>query len=50
MSRDLRIEFPGALYHVMDRRVARMPVFFDDNDRQTLLREIEAQVQPGVLM
>jgi putative transposase len=34
----------------MGRGVARMPVFFDDNDRQTLLREIEAQVQLGVLI
>jgi putative transposase len=42
MSRDLRIEFPGALYHVMSRGIARMPVFWDDNDRQMLLREIKA--------
>jgi putative transposase len=50
MSRALRIEFPGALYHVMSRGVARMPVFMDDNDRHMLLREIESQVQLGFLV
>ncbi len=50
MSRALRIEFPGALYHAMARGVARMPVFLDDDDRLLLLREIEAQVGLGVLV
>jgi putative transposase len=50
MSRALRIEFPGALYHAMSRGVARMPVFVDDNDRLLLLHEIESQVQLGFLI
>jgi len=50
MSRALRIEFPGAIYHAMVRGVARMPVFFCDEDRLALLREIEAQVRLGVLI
>ncbi len=50
MSRALRVEFPGAIYHMMARGVARMPVFLDDNDRLALLREIEAQVRLGVLI
>lgn len=32
MSRPLRIEFPGAVYHVMARGVGRMRVFDDDTD------------------
>ena len=50
MSRALKVEFPGAIYHAMAREVARIPVFLDDNDRLALLREIEAQVRIGVLI
>jgi len=32
MSRPLRIEFPGAIYHVMARGVGRMRVFDDETD------------------
>lgn len=35
MSRPLRIEFSGALYHVMARGNAREAIFQDDDDRQT---------------
>ena len=34
MSRPLRIEFAGALYHVMARGDARAEIFRDDEDRQ----------------
>lgn len=34
MSRPLRIEFAGALYHVMARGDARTPIFRDDADRE----------------
>jgi len=34
MSRPLRIEFAGALYHVMARGDARAAIFLDDEDRQ----------------
>jgi hypothetical protein len=37
MARPLRIEFPGALYHVMARGNARAGLFTDDDDRQTFL-------------
>jgi REP element-mobilizing transposase RayT len=33
MSRPLRIEFPGAVYHVTSRGNARAAIFEDDNDR-----------------
>ena len=37
MSRPLRIEFPGAVYHVTSRGDRREPIFDDDADRQLLL-------------
>lgn len=37
MSRPLRIEFPGAIYHVTSRGDRREPIFDDDRDRQTFL-------------
>lgn len=33
MSRPLRLEFPGALYHVTSRGNRRAPIFMNDNDR-----------------
>ena len=37
MARPLRIEFPGALYHVTARGHARAAVFLDDDDRRRFL-------------
>jgi len=37
MARPLRIEFPGALYHVTSRGDRREPIFDDDHDRETFL-------------
>lgn len=37
MARPLRIEFPGAYYHVMNRGLARQAIFTDRTDRQTFL-------------
>lgn len=37
MSRPLRIEFEGAVYHVTSRGDRREPIFADDTDRQRLL-------------
>jgi REP element-mobilizing transposase RayT len=37
MARPLRIEFPGALYHVTSRGNARQTIFNDDEDRETFL-------------
>lgn len=37
MARPLRIEFPGALYHVTSRGNAREPIFLEDPDRQLFL-------------
>ena len=37
MSRPLRIEFPGAIYHVTSRGNARAAIFEDDSDRKLFL-------------
>ena len=37
MARPLRIEFPGAVYHVTSRGNARQPIFIDDEDRGRFL-------------
>jgi putative transposase len=37
MTRPLRIEFPGAIYHVTSRGNARRKIFLDDEDRQAFL-------------
>jgi REP element-mobilizing transposase RayT len=37
MARPLRIEFPGAIYHVTSRGDRREPIFEDDEDRDSFL-------------
>src|SRR6266542_371890 len=37
MPRKLRIEYPGAIYHVMSRGDRREPIFRDDEDRKLFL-------------
>jgi REP element-mobilizing transposase RayT len=37
MARRLRIEYPGAIYHVMNRGDRREAIFRDDSDRETFL-------------
>jgi putative transposase len=37
MTRPLRLEFPGALYHVTARGDRRKTIYFDDNDRERWL-------------
>ncbi len=45
MARPLRIEFPGALYHVTSRGNAREPIFLEDPDRQLFLDTMGVVVQ-----
>ncbi|MDB4673548.1 transposase [Verrucomicrobiales bacterium] len=40
MPRQVRIQFPGALYHVMCRGDRREPIFKDDQDREIFLRTL----------
>ena len=37
MPRKLRVEYPGAIYHVMNRGDRREPIFRDDADRKLFL-------------
>ncbi len=50
MARPTKIEFDGALYHVMSRGIARMPVFVDDSDRIEFLDILAALVGDGHLV
>jgi REP element-mobilizing transposase RayT len=38
MPRPLRVQYPGALYHLLSRGNARAPIFFADRDRRVFLR------------
>lgn len=40
MPRQLRIQYPGAIYHVMNRGDRREPIFRDDTDRQRFLETL----------
>ena len=45
MVRPLRLEFPGALYHVISRGNERGPIFLDDSDRTDFLRYLGTAVR-----
>ena len=45
MARPLRIEFEGALYHVMARGNARQDIFLDDADRQRFIDNLDRVAQ-----
>ena len=42
MARKLRIEYPGAIYHVMNRGDRQEPIFEDDADRERFLETLAA--------
>ncbi len=50
MTRPIRIEFPGALYHVMSRGVDGIPTFRDQTDWSNYLCRLERLVGLGVLI
>ena len=41
MARQLRIEYEGAIYHVMSRGDRREAIFLNDEDRQLFLKTLE---------
>ena len=41
MARPLRIQFPGAIYHLTTRGVDRQPIFRDRDDRLAFLRLLD---------
>jgi putative transposase len=45
MARPLRVEYPGAVYHVMARGHERSPIFRDDRDRKKFLELVGTTVQ-----
>ena len=57
MPRQMRIHFPGAIHHVMSRGDRRENIYWDDVDRQDLVKTLaeacqktERQVQAYCLM
>jgi putative transposase len=48
MARKLRVQYPGAIYHVLNRGDRREPIFRDDEDRQRFLATLgEACAKTG---
>ena len=48
MARKLRVEYPGAIYHVMNRGDRQEPIFKDDEDREAFLAALgQACVKTG---
>ena len=45
MARPLRIEYPGAIYHVMARGNHRQDIVQDDHDHQELVERLELTVE-----
>ncbi|TYO96833.1 REP element-mobilizing transposase RayT [Geothermobacter ehrlichii] len=45
MSRPLRIEFPGAVYHITSRGNAKADIFLDDGDRLLFLKTLTRVVK-----
>jgi putative transposase len=45
MPRRLRIEYPGAIYHIMARGNGRQDIVHDDRDRERLLSDLARTVQ-----
>jgi REP element-mobilizing transposase RayT len=45
MPRQLRIQYPGAIYHVMSRGNRREKIFLDDVDRQDFLKTLAETCQ-----
>ncbi len=40
MARKLRVEYPGAIYHVLNRGDRHEPIFKDDADRQRFVETL----------
>ncbi|MCX6926734.1 MAG: hypothetical protein NT154_26550 [Verrucomicrobia bacterium] len=45
MPRAMRVEYPGAIYHVMDRGDRREDIFIHDVDRQDILKTLAKAYQ-----
>jgi len=48
VARKLRVEYPGAIYHLINRGDRREPIFRDDEDRERFMATLgEACVKTG---
>ena len=45
MSRPLRLQYPGAIYHVTARGNARQAIVWDDTDRQRFMTTVATLVE-----
>jgi REP element-mobilizing transposase RayT len=45
MARPLRIEYPGALYHITNRGNERKSIFVDAQDRETFLETLSIVIE-----
>jgi len=45
MARPIRLEYPGAVYHITSRGNARQSIFLEDADRQVFLEVLETVTQ-----
>jgi len=45
MPRKLRVQFPGAIYHVTIRGNGREDIFADDHDRERFLRRLAESLE-----
>ena len=45
MARPLRLEFPGALYHITSRGNAQQPIFLDDEDYHSFLQVLSVVME-----
>jgi hypothetical protein len=46
MPRQVRIQYPGAVYHVMPRGDRREPIYHDDEDRKRFLEDNTKEEAP----
>jgi len=46
MARTLRVQYPGAIYHVMNRGDRREPIFKDDADRHRFVETLGGSAAP----
>ena len=45
MPRQLRVEFPGAIYHVLSRGDRREDIYYDDVDRHDFVKTLAEACQ-----
>ena len=45
MPRQLRLQYPGAMYHLMSRGSRREKVFLDDGDRQDFIKTLDVALR-----